>query len=110
MRRIPAGHGIYNLAVTTDGKLVATNRRDQSASIFDPRAGSETARIPLPRKAPHGVVVSPDQRYAFVSVEGMAAEPGTIVMIDLASGQRAASVDVAPQAGGIDFWKAEPRR
>jgi DNA-binding beta-propeller fold protein YncE len=106
-RRIPAGQGIYNLAVTTDGKLVATNRRDQSASIFDLRAGREAARIPLPRKAPHGVVVSPDQHYAFVSVEGMAAEPGTVVMIDLRTGKAVASVDVAPQAGGIDFWKVE---
>jgi DNA-binding beta-propeller fold protein YncE len=106
-RRIPAGQGIYNLAVTNDGKLIATNRRDQSASIFDLRSGKETARIPLPRKAPHGVVVSPDQRYAFVSVEGVAAEPGTVVMIDVKAGKSVASVDVAPQAGGIDFWKMQ---
>ena len=107
VRRIAARPGIYNLAVTTDGRLIATNRRDQSVSIFDTRAGTETARVPLPRKAAHGVVVSPDQRFAFVSVEGMAAEPGTVVMIDLASGRISASVDVAPQAGGIDFWKME---
>jgi DNA-binding beta-propeller fold protein YncE len=104
-RRIPARSGIYNLAVTTDGKLIATNRRDQSASIFDTRSGNETARIPLPRKAAHGAVVSPDQRFAFVSVEGVGPEPGTVVMIDLTTGRVAASVEVAPQAGGIDFWK-----
>ena len=109
-RRIPARPGIYNLAVTTDGKLIATNRRDQSASIFDTRAGTETTRIPLPRKAAHGVVVSPDQRFAFVSVEGVAAEPGTVVMIDLATGRTSASVEVAPQAGGIDFWKTEAHK
>jgi DNA-binding beta-propeller fold protein YncE len=109
-RRIPARQGIYNLAVTTDAKLVATNRRDQSASIFDLRSGKETALVPLSRKAAHGVVISPDQRFAFVSVEGVAAEPGTVVMIDLETGHASASVDVAPQAGGIDFWKMEPRR
>lgn len=49
-RRIPARQGIYNLAVTTDGKLVATNRRDQSASIFDLSSGQETAVIALPRR------------------------------------------------------------
>jgi len=108
-RRVQARSGIYNLAVTKDGKLIATNRRDQSASIFDVATGKETARIPLPRKAPHGVVVSPDDRYAFVSVEGVGAEPGAVVMIDLASGTALAAVDVAPQAGGIDFWKTEPR-
>jgi len=32
------------------------------------------------------------------------------VMIDLATSRTVASLDVAPQAGGIDFWKTEPRR
>jgi DNA-binding beta-propeller fold protein YncE len=109
VRRIPGAPGIYNLAVTTGGKLIATNRRDQSASIFDLPTGKESARIPLPRKAPHGVVVSSDDRFAFVSVEGVGAEPGAVVMIDLAIGKVVAAVDVAPQAGGIDFWKTESR-
>jgi DNA-binding beta-propeller fold protein YncE len=110
VRRTPSRAGIYNLAVTNDGRLIATNRRDQSVSIFDTRKGTETARIPLPRKAAHGVVVSPDQRFAFVSIEGMAAEPGTVVMIDLSTSQTVASLEVAPQAGGIDFWKSELRK
>ena len=105
-RRIPARQGIYNLAVTTGGKLVATNRRDQSASIFDVKTGKETAVVRLPRKAVHGVVISPDQRYAFVSVEGVGAEPGTVAMIDLASGKISASAEVAPQAGGIDVLRS----
>jgi DNA-binding beta-propeller fold protein YncE len=105
-RRIAARNGIYNLAVTKDGKVIATNRRDQSASIFE-ASGQETARIPLPRKAPHGVVVSPDDQYVFISVEGVAAEPGTVVMVDVKTGKTIASVDVAPQAGGIDLWKME---
>lgn len=104
-RRIPARQGIYNLAVTTDGKLVATNRRDQSASIVDVKTGKETAVVRLPRKAAHGVVISPDQRYAFVSVEGVGAEPGTVVMIDLSSGKISATAEVAPQAGGIDVLR-----
>jgi DNA-binding beta-propeller fold protein YncE len=105
-RRIAARNGIYNLAVTKDGRVIATNRRDQSASIFD-ASGQETARVPLPRKAPHGVVVSPDERYVFISVEGIAAEPGTVVMVDVTTGKTVASVDVAPQAGGIDVWKMD---
>jgi DNA-binding beta-propeller fold protein YncE len=105
-RRIAARNGIYNLAVTKDGRVIATNRRDQSASIFDAR-GQETARVPLPRKAPHGAVVSPDDHFVFISVEGIAAEPGTVVMIDVKTGKTIASVEVAPQAGGIDVWKME---
>ena len=102
-RRLPARPGVYNLAVTRDGRLLSTNRRDQSVSIFDLAAGQEVARIPTKRRVVHGVVVSPDDRYAFVSVEGIAAEPGTVEMIDLAALRTVATVDVAPQAGGIDI-------
>ena len=104
-RRIAARPGIYNLAVTGNGRLVATNKRDQSVSIFDAVSGNELARLPTRRRVVHGVVVSPDGRYAFVTVEGVAAEPGTVEIIDLASLKTVATVDVAPQAGGIDVLK-----
>jgi DNA-binding beta-propeller fold protein YncE len=108
MRRIPAGAGVYNLGITKDGtKLIATNRRDQSVSILDVASGKELARLPTKRKVVHGVVVAPDDRYAFISVEGIAADPGTVEVIDLASLKTVATVDVAPQAGGIDLWKVE---
>ena len=107
--RAPAPDGVYNLAAAADGRILSTNRRDQSASIFD-AGGKELTRVRLPRKAPHGIVMSPDQRYAFVSIEGMGPEPGAVVMIDVAAGRIAAAVDVAPQAGGIDFWKTVPSR
>jgi DNA-binding beta-propeller fold protein YncE len=109
VRRIPAGEGVYNLAVTSDGALlVATNKRGQSVSLFDARNGRELARIPTLRRVVHGVAISPDDRYAFVSVEGVGSEPGTVEVIDLRARQRVASVDVGPMAGGIDVWKVEP--
>ena len=52
-------------------------------------------------------MVSPDDRYAFVSVEGIGSEPGTVEVIDLNSLISVAQVDVGQQAGGIDFWKTE---
>ena len=106
-RRFPAGTGVYNLAMTRDGRLIATNKRGQSVSIFDPVTGKELARIPTQRKVVHGAVVSPDDRYAFISVEGVGAEPGTVEVIDLASLKTVATVDVGQQAAGIDFWKVE---
>lgn len=107
-RRIPAGDGVYNLAVTHDGRLLlATNKRGQSLSIFDLATGKETARIATKRRVVHGVVVSPDDRYAFVSVEGIGAQPGTVEVIDLAARASVAAVDVGQMAGGIDFWKTE---
>jgi DNA-binding beta-propeller fold protein YncE len=107
-RRIPAGNGVYNLAVTSN-RLIATNRRDQSVSIFDVESGRELKKLRTSRRVVHGVVVSPDGRYAFVSVEGIAAEPGTVEMIDLATLTTAATVDVGPQAGGLDIWRVEQR-
>jgi DNA-binding beta-propeller fold protein YncE len=105
---LPAGEGVYNLAVTRDGKLlVATNKRGRSVSLFDLVAGREVARIATQRKIVHGVVVSPDDRYAFVSVEGIGSEPGTVEIVDLGARARVASVDVGQMAGGIDFWKIE---
>src|SRR5580692_3406610 len=109
-RRFPAGNGVYNLAMTKDGRLIATNKRGQSVSIFDPVTGKELANIPTKRKVVHGAVVTPDDRYAFISVEGVGTEPGTVEVIDLASLKTVATVDVGPQAAGIDFWKIEPSK
>jgi len=95
------------MAVTKDGRLVATNKRGQSVSVFDVRDFRELARIPTKRRIVHGVVVSPDDRYAFVSVEGIGTEPGTVEMVDLQALKVVATVDVAPQAGGIDFFKMQ---
>jgi len=107
-RRWPAGEGVYNLAATHDGKLlIATNKRGQSVSIFGLAAGRELKRLPTKRKVVHGVAVSPDDRYAFVSVEGIGSQPGTVEMIDLRALQTVATVDVGSMAGGIDVWKEE---
>ena len=106
--RWPAGDGVYNLAVTHDGRrLLATNKRGQSMSVFDARTGKELKRLPTKRKVVHGVVVSPDDKYAFVSVEGVGAEPGTVEAIDLGALATVGTVDVGAMAGGVDLWKAE---
>jgi len=108
VRRFSAGPGVYNLAITKKGNLVATNKRGQSVSVFDPSTGKELARIPTLRKVVHGVAISPDDRYAFISVEGVGAEPGTVEVIDLETLKTVATVDVGEQAAGIDVWKTEP--
>lgn len=110
-RRIPARAGVYNLAVTKAGtRLLTTNKRDQSVSIIDLKNGQELARIPTRRKVLHGVVVSPDDRYAFVTVEGVGSEPGTVEIIDLTALKIVASLDVPEQAAGIDFFRIEPAK
>jgi DNA-binding beta-propeller fold protein YncE len=106
-RRIAARAGVYNLAVTGDGRMVTTNKRDQSISVIDTKSGRELARIPAKRKVVHGVVVSPDNRYAFITVEGIGSDPGTVEVIDLTALKTVATVDVPQQAAGIDFYKME---
>jgi DNA-binding beta-propeller fold protein YncE len=107
-RRIAARAGVYNLAVTRDGRLIATNKRDQSVSVYELRSARELARIPTKRRVIHGAVVSPDDRYAFISVEGVGSEPGTLEVIDLGSLKTVATVDLPQQAAGIDFFRMEP--
>jgi DNA-binding beta-propeller fold protein YncE len=108
VRRIPAGNGVYNLDVSPDGNLlVATNKRDASVSIFSTDTAKELARIPTKRKVLHGVAVTPDNRYAFFTVEGIGSEPGTVEIIDLKSRATVATVDTPPQAAGIAFWKMD---
>lgn len=109
-RRIASRPGVYNLAVTKDGKLIATNKRDQSVSVYELKSGRELARIPTKRRVIHGAVISPDNRYAFISVEGVGAEPGTVEVIDLVSLKTVATVDLPEQAAGIDFFKMEPTK
>lgn len=105
-RRVPTGPGTYNLAATSDGRLViGTNKRGQSVSVHDAATGAELARIPTSRRIPSGLVVSPDDRYVFVTCEGIGSEPGAVDVIDLATRTRVASVDVGQMAGGIDVWR-----
>ena len=106
VRRIPARPGVYNLDVTHDGRrLIATNKRDQSISIYDLKSGKELTRLPTKRKVLHGVVVSSDDLYALVTVEGVGSEPGTVEIIDLTTLKTVATLDVGAGAAGIEFFK-----
>jgi DNA-binding beta-propeller fold protein YncE len=110
-RRIPMGEGVYNLALARDGRLLlGTNKRGQSVSIVDVASGKELARLPTRRRVPSGVALSGDDRYAFVTVEGVGSEPGTVEIIDLVALETVARIDVGQMAGGVAFWKAEEVR
>ena len=108
-RRFKTGRGPYNLAVTRDGRLlVATLKQSGGVEIFDLRSGTSVLSSKSSAGVTHGVVITPDSRYAFVSSEGVGGAPGKVDVIDLRTLQRVGSVDVAQQAGGIAFWKSEP--
>ena len=109
-RTFPAGRAPYNLEATADGRLlIATLKGGAAVQFFDLETGRALATTPSSTTITHGVVASPDSRYAFVSVEGVGAEPGKVDIYDLRTFRLVASVDVGQQAGGIGFWKMEPR-
>ncbi len=110
-RRFATGRGPYNLAVTPDGRLlVATLKQGGAVQVFDLASGTSVLQAKSSTTISHGVVVTPDSRYAFVSSEGVGAAPGTVDVWDLGALARVASVEVGQQAGGIAFWKMAAAR
>ncbi len=108
-RRFTTGRGPYNLAVTPDGRLlIATLKQGGGVQIFDLTSGESVLNTKSSTTVTHGIVVSPDSRYAFVSNEAVGAAPGKVDIYDLRTLARVADVPVGQQAGGIAFWKMEP--
>jgi DNA-binding beta-propeller fold protein YncE len=105
-RRLPSGRGVYNLAVTPDGKLlVATLKQGSMVEVWDLATGKSLTRLKTSTTLAHGVTISTDSRYAFVSSEGVGAAPGKVDVFDLRTLARAGTVDTGQQASGIAFWK-----
>jgi len=109
-RRFPTARGPYNLAVDGRGeRLVVTYKGAAAVGVWDLESGRELARVPTSQTVTHGVVIAPDDRYAFVSNEGVGAESGTVDIVDLESLERVATAAAGLQAGGIAFWKQGAR-
>ncbi|TVP78005.1 MAG: YncE family protein [Gemmatimonadales bacterium] len=106
VRSLDTGRGPYNLEVTSDGRLlVVTLKQGDAVEFLDLATGESLGRTPTSTTVVHGVVISPDDRYAFVTVEGVGAEPGKVDAFDLATLERVASVEVGQQASGIAFLR-----
>ena len=81
----------------------------RSSSWWGGYSRSRERRIRTSRPVTHGVAISPDDRYAFVSNESVGATRGTLDVIDLARAELVATAELHNQAGGISFWKMEAR-
>ena len=107
-RRLEAGKAPYNLEVTHDGKLLVVSYKGEAKSgIWDLETGKEVARIDNSRKITHGVAISSDNKFAFMSVEGIGGEPGSVDIVDLEKKELVSVVETGKQAGGIIFWKMD---
>jgi DNA-binding beta-propeller fold protein YncE len=75
--------------------------------MFDLATGASVLQMKSSTTVTHGIAISPDSRYAFVSSEGVGAQPGKVDAYDLRTLTRVGSVEVGQQAGGIAFWRIE---
>jgi DNA-binding beta-propeller fold protein YncE len=108
VRKLKTGRGPYNLAVSANGKLlVATLKQSNMVQFFDLATGTSVGTAETSNKVTHGVVISPDSKYAFISSEGIGAQPGKVDVFDLATYKKVGTADVGQQAGGIAFWKMQ---
>lgn len=107
-RRFDTAKGPYNLEVSHDGKLlVVTYKGEGAVGIWDLEKGTELAYIENSRKVTHGVAITSDNNFAFISVEGIGGEPGSVEIIDLQTLKRVDVIETGKQAGGIVFWKQD---
>lgn len=107
-RRFASGKAPYNLEVSSDGRyLVASYKGEAATGVWELQSGKELAKISNTRRISHGVSISPDSRFAFISVEGIGGEPGSVDVIDLNNLELVDFVETGKQAGGIYFWKQE---
>jgi DNA-binding beta-propeller fold protein YncE len=105
-RRFSCGKAPYNLEVSANGELLVASYKGEGATgIWDIKTGTELAKIRNSRGVSHGVAISPDSKYAFISVEGVGGEPGSVDVIDLQKKELVAVAETGKQAGGIYFWK-----
>ena len=80
-------------------------------NVFDAFANSDYSASSLlsiidnSAKVSHGIAISSDSKYAFISAEGIGGEPGKVDVIDLQKLELISSINVGKQAGGIAFWK-----
>jgi len=82
--RFKTGKGPYNLEISPDGKLlVGTIKSEGKTAIWDLKNKKLLGLIKNTTSVSHGIAISPDSQYAFISVE------------------------VGKQAGVIAFWKKE---
>ena len=106
--RFKTGKGPYNLEISPDGKLlVGTIKSEGKTAIWDLEDKKLLGLIKNTTSVSHGIAISPDSQYAFISVEGIGGEPGKVDVVSLQNYELIDSVEVGKQAGGIAFWKKE---
>jgi len=104
--RFKTGKGPYNVEISPNGKyLIATLKGEGSTAIWNLADKKLLKIIKNTTTVSHGIAISTDNKFAFISLEGVGGEPGVVDIISLEEFKLVSSVKVGKQAGGIAFWK-----
>ena len=87
--------------------MIASLKGSGKTAIWELESGTLIKTIKNTTSVPHGIAISSDSKYAFISVEGIGGEPGIVDVIDLINLTLIDNVEIGKQAGGIAFWKKE---
>lgn len=106
---VEVGAGPAQIAVSPDGRtLVVPNRGDRSLSIVDAATLTERARVELGVPHPHGVALSADGQLAFVTTEGDTESLGSVVAVEVHSGDIVWRTTAGSYTLGIAYWAPPP--
>jgi len=108
-RRLAVPERPYNVDVSPDGRvLIVTHRRDPGAvTLWNLESWTPMAELATGRSHTHGIAVSPDSRFAFVTAEGVRGQSGTLDVIDLSTGELVDRAHLGKQSAGVAFWRME---
>ncbi len=100
--RVPAGNGVFHMwaDVKAVNQLWVNNDIDNTTSVIDPVSLDVIATVPTPADLvalggkPHDVLVSPDGKYAYVSILGIDGENDYVVQYSTSTFQETARAAV----------------
>lgn len=105
-RRMATPGAPLEVSGTPDGKLlVATLPVERTVVLLDLQHATLARQLPTSGESPHGVAVTGDGRFAFVTNEGSGSMAGTVDVFDLQRQERVATTGVRFQPGPVDVWK-----
>ncbi|MEO5509919.1 MAG: beta-propeller fold lactonase family protein [Longimicrobiales bacterium] len=81
--------------------LFAAVASDSAVAVIDLASGLVRARISTTQSGPHGMAITSDGRYLFVTSEGRGASRGGVDVIEISSLRRVASAALGYSPGGI---------
>ena len=111
---VPVGRWPLILAVSPDNRYVySTNRNSNDVSVIRTSDNTVVATVPNVGPGPHGIDVTADGRYAYVSCENVTSVvpphhptsgskvPGYVSVIDLSTNQVVKQIEVGAFAAGV---------